>query len=259
MLLLLSMNSREFTAGEFVTNLGVRIPEDEEIITGLEGTLYSNRRDNRALNYSMVAFDILEKLKPSKQDVILEVCCGSGQLAHFLYQISANDNITATDGSPELIKAAQERYKNAPIRFENYNVHEHPYQRKNKLVICKDSFHHFKDPVKAIKSLLELASSDGILYLYDLARECPAIQIEKRLATMQNPHEQERFLRSINATFTCEEMITILREAGINDFDVIYPLKFSERNLSYHAKEIEHDETKEHLFDKLSRVHIIKP
>ena len=253
------MKSREFTAGEFVTNLDVRIPEDEEIITGLEGIFYANREDNRTLNYSMVAYDILERLKPSKQDSILEVCCGSGQLAHFLYQISANDNIVATDGSPELIQAAQERYEHNSVKFETHDIYEHPYKRRNRIVVCKDSFHHFKDPVKAIKSLLGLVSSDGVLYIYDLARECPANQIEKRLATMQNPHEQERFLKSINATFTDEEMTTIFKEAEANKFNAIYPLRFSERNLSHHAKEIENDETKEHLLDKLSRIYLISP
>ncbi len=253
------MKPKALTAGKFTTNLGIRIPEDEEVITGLEGELYANRVDSRSLNYSMVAYDILEKLKPSKHDSILEVCCGSGQLSHYLYQIFPNDKITATDGSPELIQAAQERYKHIPIRFETHNVHEHPYQKEKKIVICKDSFHHFKDPIKAMKSLLELVSTDGVLYLYDLARECPADQIEKRLTTIQNPHEQERFLRSINATFTDEEMTTILKEAEANRFDVIYPLRFSERNLYHHAKEMENDKTKEHLFDKLSRVYIIKP
>jgi hypothetical protein len=53
-------------------------------------------------------------------------------------------------------------------------------------------------------------------------------------------------------------MTTIFREAKASNFDVVYPLVFSKGNLQQHKKEVTDDETKEHLFNKLSRVYIIK-
>ena len=58
------MKNEKLTVGNFTANLRLRIPEAEEIITGLEGELYANRRDNRTLHYSMVAYDILEIKDP---------------------------------------------------------------------------------------------------------------------------------------------------------------------------------------------------
>jgi ubiquinone/menaquinone biosynthesis C-methylase UbiE len=229
--------------------LSRRILEEEEIITGLEGNLYANRQDNRALSYSMIAFDILERFSPSPQHSMLEVCCGAGHLAHFLYQYSGNKNIIASDGSKELINAAKKTYKEDPIRFKVQNLNRNTFQEKNDLVICMDSFHHFKDPVHSLRQLMKLVKAGGNLYIIDLTRSCSIDLVKKRKEAIRNSHEQARFLRSINASFTYGEMETNLALAGEKKFRIIYPRKFSQENVAHHAEWISRDPVKEHLYE----------
>ena len=108
---------KKFSVEGFTANLKKRIPEKEEIISGREGELYANRKDNRILNFSMVAFDIVERTSMNQNNRVLEVACGAGQLAHYLYRFTKNRNIVATDGSKELITAAKKKYDNEPIKF----------------------------------------------------------------------------------------------------------------------------------------------
>lgn len=246
-----------FERDGFRTDLSRRVPE-EEVIGGLEGTLYANRKDNRTLSYSMVAYDINERFPIKDEHKVLEICCGAGQLARYLHLLTGNCNIIATDGSKELIDVAKKRHYNSlPIKFEVYNVHNHPYKRENDLVICKDSFHHFHNPVKSMNEMLDLLKSDGVLYIFDLTRECPPEQIAYRLNSMQDNHEGRRFLQSLNASFTIEEMKDIIKKSSASKFDSIYPLKFSNENLRYHSELIREDKVKEHLLDRLFTVHLI--
>ncbi|MEO0301808.1 MAG: class I SAM-dependent methyltransferase [candidate division WOR-3 bacterium] len=235
----------------------IRIPEKKEIITGKEARLYANRKDDRSLNYSMVAFDIIERTKLNNDQKILEVACGAGQLAYYLYLFTKSNNIIATDGSKELISFAQEKFKGVPIKFFVANIYNHPWKEMNDIVICKDAFHHLKKPIEGIKKLFNLVSYGGILYIYDLARDAPRRQIEKRLNTFDNEHEKKRFLQSLNASFTLKEMKEILKKAMIKKYKYFYPSQFSKENISYHEEWIKKDKVKEHKLSKLSRIFLI--
>lgn len=246
-----------FKRGDFRTDLSRRIPE-EEVINGLEGTFYANRKDDRTLSYKMVAYDINERFPIKNEHKILEVCCGAGQLARYLHLLTGNCNIIATDGGKELINAAKERcYNSLPIKFEVCNVHNHPYKGENDLVICKDAFHHFHDSVKSMNEMLNLLKSNGVLYIFDLVRECPPEQIEHRLNLIQDNHEGKRFLQSLNASFTIEEMKDIIKKSTASKFDSIYPFRFSNVNLTYHSELIRKNKVKEHLLDRLFAVYLI--
>lgn len=252
------MNIRGLTAENFTTNLSIRILEDEEIISHTEGNLYAHRQDDRTLSYSMIAYDIIERFTPSKQDSILEVCCGAGHLTHFLYYHSGNKNIIATDGSTELINAAKQKYKQDPISFQVQNLYQHPFQEQNEIVVCMDSFHHFTDPIKSLKSLMKLAKKGGNIYIIDLVRECPIDLVNQRKNAIKNSHEQKRFLKSINASFTHLEMEENLVKAGAKNHQIIYPRRFSETNLAYHAKQIANDKTNEYLYEKMFGIYIVQ-
>jgi len=251
------MDISELTAENFTANLSMRILEDEEIISNTEGNLYANRQDDRTLSYSMIAYDIVERFNPSKQDSILEVCCGAGHLTHFLYHHSGNKNIVATDGSKELIRAAREKYKQDLIKFEVQNIYQHSLQKQNEFVVCMDSFHHFSNPIESLKSLMQLVKKGGSLYIIDLARDCPIDLVKERKNAIKNLHEQKRFLRSLNASFTHLEMEENLLKAGAQNYQVIYPRKFSKANLTYHAKQIANDKTNEYLYEKMFGIYIV--
>ena len=245
------------TTEGFTVDLSRRILEDEEIITGVEGSLYANRQDNRYLSYSMIATDILERFSPSPKHTILEVCCGAGHLSHFLYKYSGNKNIMASDGSQELINAAKKIYEKDLIQFEVQNINSNMLQEQKDIVICMDSFHHFTDPVHSLRQLMKLVKASGHLYMIDLTRSCPMELVQRRKEAIKNLHEQARFLRSINASFTYLEMKNNLALAGEKNFQIIYPRKFSQDNVAYHTEWINHDPVKEHLYEEAFLICVI--
>lgn len=249
------MNTATSVSAEgFTLELSRRVLEPEEVITGEEAKAYANRRDNRTLISKLLAFDIAERLSLTPASNVLEIACGPGQLAYELWK-TAGCSITATDGSPELIKAASERYKDTPIRFATENLHSHTGKGKYDALVCKDSFHHFFDSKEAIAEMLLLLKLRGKIYIFDLCRNVQIEEVRYRLSSIQVSHEQMRFLRSLNASLTIREF----EEAcGASKVSVFYPVDFSRENIKRHEKEIEADAVKEFRLSSLFAIYVIE-
>ncbi len=247
-----------FTRGGFATDLSRRIPEEDEVISGIEGEKYANRKDDRSLTFKMVAFDIVERSQLTKDSKVLEVCCAAGQLAHELAKYVNPENILATDGGTELINAAQVRYGSEGIKFEVQDVHDMKATTGFDCVVCKDSFHHFHDPVKTIKELVGQLRKGGTLYIFDLCRAANDTQVKTRETAIESDHEAMRFLRSLNASFTPEEFSEITKSAGVEKLEIVYPLKYSDKNEQFHQQEIKNDAVKEFKLETLSAVYLLK-
>ncbi len=246
-----------FTREGFTTDLSRRILEEEEVISGVEGERYANRIDNRTLTFKMVATDIIERANLKEDSHVLEVCCAAGQLSKELSSYVKPENIVASDGGPELIDAAKTKYGQSGITFEVKNVHEMAPAEFD-CVICKDSFHHFPDPVVAIKELMSQLKEGGVLYIFDLCRNAKDEQIQRRQAIIVNDHEAMRFLRSLNASLTPEEFIASAKVAGVEQVEAVYPFHYSDTNLKSHEQEVAIDPTKEFEMDTLFAVYVLR-
>src|SRR3989344_4128247 len=108
------------------------------------------------------------------------------------------------------------------------------------------------------KENLNLLKKNGILYIYDLTRDCLIDQVEARFNTFQDEHEKKRFLRSLNASLTLKEMVNITEKLGVLEWNFFYPIHFSETNLRHHQEWIKKDKTQEHKFFRLSRIYVIR-
>lgn len=247
-----------FSRGEFQTDLSHRILELEEVISGQEGEKYANRVDDRSLTFKMVAVDVVERANLNKDSRLLEVCCAAGQLSHELSKYIKPENIVATDGGVELIMAAKSRYASSGILFEVRNVHSMENREQFDCVVCKDSFHHFSDPVVAIKELMSQLKEGGILYVFDLCRSAKDEQIKKRESVMVSDHEAMRFLRSLNASLTPEEFTESAYKAGVQHIEVVYPFLYSQENIDQHQVEINADKIKEFELETLCVVYLLR-
>lgn len=247
-----------FSREGFRTDLSRRILEEDEVISGIEGERYANRKDDRSLTYKMVAQDVTERANLKQDSRVLEVCCAAGQLANELAKYVKPENIVATDGGVELIDAANKRYGSTGIKFNVQNIHEMSEVEGFDCVICKDSFHHFPDPVQAIKELMAPLREGGTLYIFDLCRSAKDEQIKSREENILHDHEGMRFLRSLNASHTPEEFIGAAEKAGAYNVQVVYPFHYSEENMTKHEKEVVADAIKEFRFDSLFVVYILK-
>ena len=92
-------------------------------------------------------------------------------------------------------------------------------------IICKDSFHHFKDPVKVLKEMYRVLKIGGYIYSVDLRRDIPNeifYQITQ-LASELNIDNAILYFISHNASYTIKEMETIVEKAGIKKFNISSP------------------------------------
>lgn len=249
---------QQITRETFTTNLVERVLEPEEVISGDEGKMYAIRVDDRTLITKMLAFDIVESLGLTRDSRLLEVGCGSGQLAFELSKYIQPQNIVATDGSPELIESAKERYGKDGIVFEVENVHEIKDKANFDAVVCKDSLHHFPNPVVAIKELMAPLKIGGALYIFDLTRSALDSEIDQRQKDIINDHEAMRFLRSVNASLTIEEFEQAAKQAGESNLIILHPVIFSNKNREIHSAEIEANKNSEINLPTLSALYIIR-
>jgi ubiquinone/menaquinone biosynthesis C-methylase UbiE len=247
-----------FAREGFTTDLSRRILESEEIISGIEGERYANRIDDRSLTFKLVASDVVESAGLKEDSRVLEVCCAAGQLAKELSVYVKPENITASDGGVELINAANSRYGSLGIKFEVQDVHEMNQSSDFDCVICKDSFHHFPDPVASIKELMKPLKKGGVLYIFDLCRAVKDVQVEHRESLIVNDHEAMRFLRSLNASHTPAEFLEYAKEAGVQDLEIKYPFQYSDENIKKHEKELLADKVKEFEMDTLFAVYLLR-
>ena len=194
-----------------------------------------------------------------KKGKVLDVACGYGGLMKGLQKYRKNLKFTGIDIAKSMIAVGRKYIANKKINFDLMSADNINFENESfDYVICKDSFHHFKNPAQGMKELLSLVKNGGTLYIYDLTRDAPLKQIARRLNTFEAEHEKKRFLASINASLTLAEMRELLRKIGITKFQYFYPLHFSKRNLKNHRSWIKKDKTKEHTFHTLSRIYLIK-
>lgn len=244
--------------GSFVFSRKNRVLEPAEVIEGFEAISYANRMDNRSLTTKLVAADVVKRLSIKPNSRILEVACGTGDLAYEIYRCGDCANITATDASLELINIAEDRYGHTPINFRVENLHCHTMQNAFSAVICKDAFHHFPDPAVALIEMLDLLHPRGRLYIYDLCRNAKFYEINERLDSMTNQHEKERFLRSLNASLTINEFAELAKDLPINFRKTTYPCTFSEKSFEYAQQFIVSDPVREYRLGTLSVTHILR-
>lgn len=248
------MNKTDSVSAEgFTLDLSRRVLEPEEVISGEEAVAYANRRDNRLLSSKLIAFDIVEKLSLTSTSNVLEVACGTGQLAYELQQL-ISCSITATDGSPELISVARERYEGPRLEFRAENLRGHSGILGYDALVCKDSFHHFFESKWAIAEMVGLVKPGGKIYIFDLCRDASVEEVERRRSAIKSSHEQMRFLRSLNASLSVAEFRAVCEGFEVS---ALYPLKFSKRNLRWHTPDIHADTMKEFRLSTLFSVYVI--
>ena len=93
------------------------------------------------------------------------------------------------------------------------------------LVVCKDSFHHFAKPVKALKEMYRVTKRGGTVYITDLRRDSSSeviCQVIQAIA-QDNLKNAMQYVDSIRASYTIDEMKNLLRKAKIKSYRIWTP------------------------------------
>ena len=75
---------------------------------------------------------------------------------------------------------------------------------------------------------------------------------------IDNEHERKRFLQSLIASWKIGEFSDVAKKAGITNLEILSPVKFSEENLEYHSEQISQMKVRDHEFDRLFAIYVIR-
>ncbi|RFM27541.1 class I SAM-dependent methyltransferase [Deminuibacter soli] len=105
--------------------------------------------------------DLLSWLQPQQGESILDLGCGSGQLANEISQFGAL--VTGMDSSPEMIEAAKASYPG--IRFDHKNATDFSYDQPFDAIFSNAVLHWIgkKDAEKVIRCMYENLKPGGRL------------------------------------------------------------------------------------------------
>lgn len=93
--------------------------------------------------------DLIELLQPKQGEKILDVGCGTGDLAHVLHGLGAR--VTGVDYSENMVALAAAKYPH--IAFEVADAAHLPYNNEFDAVFSNAALHWMKEPVAVIESI----------------------------------------------------------------------------------------------------------
>lgn len=116
-------------------------------------TLY----DNSHAFISKFGAEVIDVLAPKQGEEILDIGCGTGDLAHSLTELGAT--VTGIDQSENMIKQAQEKYP--AISFQVANANELSFNQQFDAVFSNAALHWIKTPKDVIRSVYQALKFDG--------------------------------------------------------------------------------------------------
>ncbi|MBL7069735.1 MAG: methyltransferase domain-containing protein [Candidatus Omnitrophica bacterium] len=103
---------------------------------------------------------------------ILDVGCGTGELAHNLARDFSKAEIYGVDISETMIKKAIAKKGKDNIKFEAGDVEDLPYKDSLfDIIACSHSFHHYLNKDKAMTEMYRVLKPDGRLMIIDGCRD----------------------------------------------------------------------------------------
>ncbi|MDE2312136.1 MAG: class I SAM-dependent methyltransferase [Patescibacteria group bacterium] len=157
---------------------------------------------------------------PKKTKKILDVGCGPGLLVKGFAEASRSWQVTGIDVSSHALVLAKKNCRQLKnIQFAKNDASKLKFSSHSfDAVVCKDTLHHFNDPVQVFKEIWRVLKPGGTLYLQDLKRDLP-MYLLKRAIPPDSPIKKLQFY-SARAAYTKPEIKKILKLANINNYNL---------------------------------------
>jgi len=163
----------------------------------------------------------LKKLKVKGK--YMEIGSGPGVLAVTLARENPDIEITAMEISGSVTRAARKYAEKNNLQSKIHFIEGDAGSEKTigslgkfDLIYSTYSLHHWKDPVKVIRNCFNVLTEDGILFIHDL----------RRAWWLYYMPFNDGFFKSIRAAYNKYELISILRSAGVKQYQIQYDFPF---------------------------------
>lgn len=103
---------------------------------------------------------------------ILDVGCGTGELAHKLADHFKDSGVHGIDISKTMVEKADSKNRGHNIKFKIGDVEDLPYRDDTfDIITCSHSFHHYPDKEKAMSEMFRVLRPNGRLMIIDGCRD----------------------------------------------------------------------------------------
>ena len=180
-------------------------------------------------DFYTACYSLIKRLPNSK--TLLDLGAGTGLFSYFIYLIRPELNYTLTDLSPEMLKAAEERFKGLKnFQFHELNFASDPLPGKYDIII---SIHHLDDEGKKLlyKKVYEALNEGGLFINADqvLGRSSGFDSFYKETwkESVKESGLEESAIESafermkLDKFASLESQLDMLAEAGFNEIDCI--------------------------------------
>ncbi|MGY3686261.1 class I SAM-dependent methyltransferase [Vibrio coralliilyticus] len=128
----------------------------------------------------IVQFDAakeLIRLLPTKVGRLLDVGCGSGKVAHLIYDHSSPQTMVAIDVSSEMLEQALRLYPDSPIDFVHADIVNYASEEGFDVITSNSSFQWYQDYDAALSAIRTALKPDGMFVLQTPYKQdwCPQV------------------------------------------------------------------------------------
>ena len=167
--------------------------------------------DRRWQNYISKSLSFLLDFADFSTDTsILDVACGTGELAKLLLEKNPQQQITGVDISESMLKIAckkLEAYSN--VSLLRASVTSLPFDNGSfDLIICANAFHYFASPQLALAEMKRVLKPQGELIILDWCRDYWILKLCDLVFRFFDPAYQR--------SYTQAELERLLKVAGFN-------------------------------------------
>lgn len=129
----------------------------------------------------------LNALDLSGEDRMLDVGCGTGAASRAAAAVASS--VVGIDLSPEMIReaaGAAEAIEN--VRFEVADSEGLPFgDREFTAVLCSNSFHHYPEPLQAVREMARVLAPNGRLVIGDACADLATARVADRFLRLFEP------------------------------------------------------------------------
>lgn len=145
---------------------------------------------------------------------ILEVGCGSGKTASYLYDRFKCPIITI-DINERMLKKAKKRFEqnNLPIKLYRANAESLPFANETFNFIISESVTSFTNIKKSLREYVRVLNNEGYFLAIEMTTERPLSIYEQK--DIENVY-------GISKTYTVQEWNMYFQNAGFKDIKVVY-------------------------------------
>ncbi len=211
-----------------------RTPEPELMQIPSQVRAYADADFSRS--DSMVVKSLEKYLKKTgrtlnKTDLVFDMACGPGNISERIAKNWPFVNVVGIDGSKEMLNEAEKKLsenltKNLSyelIEINSIATGEIHYPFKADVLVSNSALHHFHDPSRFWGALKKLGKTKCIHIHRDLIRPASSEKVfeikEKHLSNSPEILKKD-FHASLKASFTVDEVIQQLVDAGLSQLEV---------------------------------------